>query len=392
MFPLDDGAVNRIAHLHVPWTASGRASVCGPATRCTRSPDRTSPAGSACSPRSPDPSPAPGARCCANKGTGSPAGPGTSPPARSGGASPAVMGHAWRPLGSPAAPGARGAGERSPTASSPCRSPRTATEIGGADLGVSIPLAWSPDGAFLTVGYGRPFPVSEDYEPPAAAPTSFARHRDHRRSCACIRSRRRARPHPPAPVADPSTAGIGPTSPVTYSSGRSRALVCEKPADTTCQRVSVPTWTGVGVGVNVWVPIPSWPMVLSPRRCRGRGHHTCGSCRRSRCCSRWRCRCRHGEPGAEGAVADLPGVARAPAPQRAVAAHGARVLPPGRHRTPAPCRSSPGEVAGSSVPSPRRPVPLEPQHPQRLIAADAARVCICLPTPSAMSRCRPAPG
>jgi hypothetical protein len=46
-------------------------------------------------------------------------------------------------------------------------------EIGGADLGVSIPLAWSPDGAFLTVGYGRQFPVSEDYEPPATAPASL---------------------------------------------------------------------------------------------------------------------------------------------------------------------------------------------------------------------------
>jgi hypothetical protein len=38
---------------------------------------------------------------------------------------------------------------------------------------VSIPLAWSPDGAFLTVGYGRPFPVSEDYDPPATAPASL---------------------------------------------------------------------------------------------------------------------------------------------------------------------------------------------------------------------------
>ncbi len=46
-------------------------------------------------------------------------------------------------------------------------------ELGRADLGVSIPLAWSPDGAFLTVGYGRPFPVSTDYEPPAAAPASL---------------------------------------------------------------------------------------------------------------------------------------------------------------------------------------------------------------------------
>ena len=47
------------------------------------------------------------------------------------------------------------------------------TEIGRADLGVSIPLAWSPDGAFLTVGYARPFPVSDHYAPPAPAPANL---------------------------------------------------------------------------------------------------------------------------------------------------------------------------------------------------------------------------
>ncbi len=36
-----------------------------------------------------------------------------------------------------------------------------------------FPQAIAPDGAFLTVGYGRPFPVTEDYEPPAAAPSAF---------------------------------------------------------------------------------------------------------------------------------------------------------------------------------------------------------------------------
>lgn len=37
----------------------------------------------------------------------------------------------------------------------------------------TIPLAWSPDGAFLTVGHGRPFPVVEDYVPPAPCPPSL---------------------------------------------------------------------------------------------------------------------------------------------------------------------------------------------------------------------------
>ena len=47
------------------------------------------------------------------------------------------------------------------------------TEIGRAGLGVAVPLAWSPDGAFLTVGYGRPFPVTERYRPPAPAPSTL---------------------------------------------------------------------------------------------------------------------------------------------------------------------------------------------------------------------------
>jgi hypothetical protein len=45
-------------------------------------------------------------------------------------------------------------------------------EIARRNLGVHPPLAWAPDGAFLTVGYGRPFPVS-DYAPPATAPPSL---------------------------------------------------------------------------------------------------------------------------------------------------------------------------------------------------------------------------
>jgi hypothetical protein len=32
---------------------------------------------------------------------------------------------------------------------------------------------FAPDGAFLTVGYSRPFPVCDDYEPPAPAPASL---------------------------------------------------------------------------------------------------------------------------------------------------------------------------------------------------------------------------
>lgn len=46
-------------------------------------------------------------------------------------------------------------------------------EIGRENLGVPIPLAWSPDGSFLTVGYGRPFPVTDRYRPPAVAPSTL---------------------------------------------------------------------------------------------------------------------------------------------------------------------------------------------------------------------------
>jgi len=46
-------------------------------------------------------------------------------------------------------------------------------ELERANLGVPVTLAWSPDGAFLTVGYGRPFPVTDRYTPPAPAPSSL---------------------------------------------------------------------------------------------------------------------------------------------------------------------------------------------------------------------------
>jgi arylsulfatase len=38
----------------------------------------------------------------------------------------------------------------------------------------AIPASRAPDGAFLTVGYSRPFPVIDDYQPPFPAPASLA--------------------------------------------------------------------------------------------------------------------------------------------------------------------------------------------------------------------------
>ncbi len=46
-------------------------------------------------------------------------------------------------------------------------------ELARENLGRPIPLAWSPDGAFLTVGYARPFPVDERMDIDDDAPESF---------------------------------------------------------------------------------------------------------------------------------------------------------------------------------------------------------------------------
>ena len=37
------------------------------------------------------------------------------------------------------------------------------SEIGAGEIGVDIPFRWNPNGAFLTVGFGRGFPVCDDY-------------------------------------------------------------------------------------------------------------------------------------------------------------------------------------------------------------------------------------
>ena len=49
----------------------------------------------------------------------------------------------------------------------------TAGEAATAKWPVGLPMVLAADGAFLTVGYGRPFSVCEDYQPPAEAPPSF---------------------------------------------------------------------------------------------------------------------------------------------------------------------------------------------------------------------------
>ncbi len=46
-------------------------------------------------------------------------------------------------------------------------------DIATGEIADVIPATIAPDGAFLTVGYARPFPVVEDYSPPAEAPEGF---------------------------------------------------------------------------------------------------------------------------------------------------------------------------------------------------------------------------
>lgn len=46
-------------------------------------------------------------------------------------------------------------------------------EIGRESMAEALPMAIAPDGAFLTVGYARPFPVTEEYEPPFPCPPSL---------------------------------------------------------------------------------------------------------------------------------------------------------------------------------------------------------------------------
>jgi hypothetical protein len=46
-------------------------------------------------------------------------------------------------------------------------------ELTAQDVAGTLPYVWAPDGAFLTIGYSRAFPVVDDYEPPAPAPPSL---------------------------------------------------------------------------------------------------------------------------------------------------------------------------------------------------------------------------
>ena len=47
-------------------------------------------------------------------------------------------------------------------------------QVAEGSFGVGVMGPWASDGAFLTVGYARHFPVSDRYQPPAPAPSNFS--------------------------------------------------------------------------------------------------------------------------------------------------------------------------------------------------------------------------
>ena len=174
VFPLDDGAVQpHRAHARAVDRVPHELPIPRPATRCTRSRGRTSPAASAWSRRSTAPSPTATPAVLCEQGDW-------------------ISGWAWYLADGDARWCIAGKGGAHTVAAPVPPNTRVlvadgalvdgdlevalaadGVEIARRNLGVHPPLAWAPDGAFLTVGYARPFPVTDDYAPPAPAPPSL---------------------------------------------------------------------------------------------------------------------------------------------------------------------------------------------------------------------------
>ncbi|MBK5289783.1 MAG: arylsulfatase, partial [Acidimicrobiia bacterium] len=173
VFPLDDGAVNRITHMHVPWTAARASFVFAPGDKIHEVAGPNIAGGFRMVATFDEAVPQSGhsvlceqgdwisgwawylvegeARWCIADKTGAHRVQAPIPP------STKVL----------AAEGIIGTGGLAVVLTA------DGVEITRRALGVHPPLAWAPDGAFLTIGYGRPFPVSDDYQPPAPAPASL---------------------------------------------------------------------------------------------------------------------------------------------------------------------------------------------------------------------------
>ena len=203
VFPLDDGAVQpHHAHARPVDRVPAAASGCAPATRCTRSPGRTSPAASAWSPTFTD-----AARADARRGGALRAGRldlGLGLVPRRG------SGHLARDLERSRAPHHRTdrcpARPSSPSTACGARTvamrPEARVGASAVDgvLPIPFPLVIAPDGAFLTVGYGRPFPVCDDARAARGRAAVVGRRAHRRRGAAPVRPRRRGRPRDAPPV------------------------------------------------------------------------------------------------------------------------------------------------------------------------------------------------
>jgi arylsulfatase A-like enzyme len=173
VFPLDDGAAHRIAHMHVPWSAWRSTFRLQPGDKVHEVAGPNLAGGFRMSAAFTEPVPQDRTMVLCEQGDW-------------------ISGWAWYVVGGVLcwciagkggvhrAEGRLSAGTRLLGAHGALVDGAIAVtltgdgaEIGCRDLGVHIPLAWSPDGAFLTVGYGRPFPVCDEYTPPARAPDSL---------------------------------------------------------------------------------------------------------------------------------------------------------------------------------------------------------------------------
>ncbi len=173
VFPLDDGAVNRIAHLHVPWTAYRPSFRLRPGDKVHEVAGPNLAGGFRMLAAFTGPVPVDGCAVLCEQGDWL---SGWAWYLADGEVRWCIVGGDGAHLATARVPAsARLLGAQGTITDGNLVVSLTAdgTEIGRSDLGVSIPLAWSPDGAFLTVGYGRPFPVSDDYDPPARAPASL---------------------------------------------------------------------------------------------------------------------------------------------------------------------------------------------------------------------------
>ncbi len=173
MFPLDDGAVNRIKHLYVPWTAWRAQHRLRPGAKVheVAGPNLAGGFRMVAAFTAPLDADASGVLCEQGDWI---VGLGLVPRGRR--AALVHRGQVRRTRGPRrGAPGNDADRRRRRDRRRPRRgrAVRRGTEIGRASLGVPVPLAWSPDGAFLTVGYGRPFPVTDRYEPSVRAPASL---------------------------------------------------------------------------------------------------------------------------------------------------------------------------------------------------------------------------